>query len=44
MNRVPQSHLPVTAITHAGLSGKNNEDRYAVTAFHLKEGRRKIPQ
>lgn len=31
-----RSHLTVKAATHAGLSGKNNEDRYAVCAFELE--------
>jgi protein phosphatase len=30
-----RSHLHVTASTHPGMSGKNNEDRYAVAAFRL---------
>jgi protein phosphatase len=29
------SHLHITAGTHAGMSGKINEDRYAVSAYHL---------
>lgn len=29
------SHLRVTAISHPGMTGKNNEDRYGVSAFHL---------
>lgn len=33
-----RSHLTVKAATHAGLSGKNNEDRYAVCAFELEDG------
>jgi len=33
MIRVEKSHFPVAARTHAGMSGKNNEDRFAVTAF-----------
>lgn len=35
MIRVAQSHLAVAAQTHPGMSGKNNEDRYAVSAFQL---------
>ncbi len=31
-----RSHLTVKAASHAGLSGKNNEDRYAVCAFELE--------
>ena len=30
-----QTHLPVVALTHPGMTGKNNEDRYVVTAFRL---------
>jgi PPM family protein phosphatase len=30
-------HLLVTATTHPGMSGKNNEDRYTVSAFRLSE-------
>lgn len=37
-----QAHLPVTALTHPGMSGKNNEDRFAVTA-HQTAGRRGQP-
>ncbi len=33
MKRRSRSHIRVEAITHAGLSGKTNEDRYAVNAF-----------
>lgn len=32
---VERSHLFVAVNSHAGMSGKNNEDRYAVTAFQL---------
>ena len=38
MKRVEQSHLLVAAQTHPGMTGKNNEDRYAVSAYKL--GRR----
>ena len=36
---IPQkrAHLAVAAITHAGMSGKNNEDRYAIHAYVLGE-------
>ena len=30
-----QAHLAVAALSHAGMSGKNNEDRYAVHAYTL---------
>jgi serine/threonine protein phosphatase PrpC len=42
MIRVAQSHLAVAAQTHPGMSGKNNEDRYAVSAFQL-ETRKRTP-
>ncbi|MFN2195090.1 MAG: PP2C family protein-serine/threonine phosphatase [Anaerolineales bacterium] len=32
-----QSHLAVAAVTHPGMQGKNNEDRFSVSAFHLGE-------
>lgn len=35
MNRTSRAHLNVEAQTHAGMSGKNNEDRYAVASFAL---------
>jgi len=35
-------HLHVSAITHPGMSGKNNEDRYSVSAFRT-EGKQQIP-
>lgn len=35
MITVAQAHLPVTAVTHPGSKGKNNEDRYAVTAYQV---------
>ncbi len=36
MRRIQHSHLPVTALTHPGMRGKNNEDRYGVTAFRME--------
>jgi len=33
MNRSQRPHLNVAALSHAGMSGKNNEDRYAVFAY-----------
>lgn len=38
MRRVQHSHLLVTAVTHPGMRGKNNEDRYGVTAFRMGKG------
>lgn len=35
MIRVARAHLNVEAQTHAGMAGKNNEDRYAVASFIL---------
>lgn len=35
MNRTSRAHLNVEAHTHAGLSGKNNEDRFSVASFTL---------
>lgn len=37
MIRTPRAHLNVEAQTHAGMTGKNNEDRYAVASFVLDE-------
>jgi len=37
MIRSTLAHLQVAAITHAGMSGKNNEDRYAVSSFQLSK-------
>lgn len=34
-----RSHLHVAAKTHEGMSGKNNEDRYAVSAFRLEDAK-----
>ncbi|HEX9013999.1 MAG TPA: protein phosphatase 2C domain-containing protein [Anaerolineaceae bacterium] len=39
MIRADQTHLPVVARTHPGMTGKNNEDRYAVTAYRLRTPR-----
>lgn len=36
MLRVEKTHLPVAALTHPGMKGKNNEDRFGVTAFRTK--------
>jgi len=40
MIRTQRAHLIVEAQTHAGMTGKNNEDRYAVTSFVLEENNR----
>lgn len=40
MIRITRAHLNVEAQTHAGLAGKNNEDRYAVASFVLDKDER----
>jgi protein phosphatase len=40
MIRIAHSAFPITALTHPGMSGKNNEDRYAVSAYRLSRGDR----
>lgn len=35
MIRLPQAHLHVVARTHPGMTNKQNEDRFAVTAYRL---------
>ena len=39
-----RAHLHVAALTHPGMKGKNNEDRYAVTSYFLEkpEGTRAV--
>lgn len=37
MIRTEKTHLKSVARSHAGMSGKNNEDRFGVSAFHLDE-------
>ena len=37
MIRTSRAHLNVEAHTHQGMTGKNNEDRYAVASFHVSE-------
>ena len=37
MIRTTRAHLNVEAQTHAGMTGKNNEDRYAVSSFVLDD-------
>ncbi len=37
MNRSQRAHLHVAALSHAGMAGKNNEDRYAVTSYTVGE-------
>jgi PPM family protein phosphatase len=40
MIRTVRAHLNVEAQTHAGMTGKNNEDRYAVASFILDKKER----
>ncbi|RPJ22051.1 MAG: hypothetical protein EHM33_24605, partial [Chloroflexi bacterium] len=40
MIRTIRAHLNVEAQTHAGMTGKNNEDRYAVASFVLDKNER----
>ncbi len=42
MIRVDRSHLSVVAETHPGMTGKNNEDRFAVSAYRLNR-RGRVP-
>jgi PPM family protein phosphatase len=42
MIRVEQTHLNVVAQTHPGMKGKNNEDRFAVSAYRISE-RSRVP-
>ena len=37
MIRISRAHLNVEAYSHQGMTGKNNEDRYAVASFHVSE-------
>jgi protein phosphatase len=37
-----RAHLHISTITHPGMSGKNNEDRFAVSRYRL-EGERSLP-
>jgi serine/threonine protein phosphatase PrpC len=37
MIRTDRAHLNVFAQTHTGMTGKNNEDRYAISSFQLSE-------
>ncbi len=39
MNRSQHTHLTVAALSHAGLSGKNNEDRYAVSSYTSEDNK-----
>ena len=37
MIRSSLAHLHVAALSHPGMTGKNNEDRYAVSSFKLSD-------
>lgn len=37
MKRIEHSHLPVAALSHPGMRGKNNEDRYGVLALQQED-------
>jgi serine/threonine protein phosphatase PrpC len=37
MIRISRAHLQVAAVTHPGLAGRQNEDRFAVSAYRLSE-------
>src|SRR3990172_2496986 len=37
MIRSSLAHLHLAALSHPGLAGKNNEDRYAVASFHVNK-------
>ena len=37
MIRTPSAHLHVAAVTHPGMGGRQNEDRYSVSSFQLGE-------
>jgi PPM family protein phosphatase len=39
MNRSQHTHLSVAALSHAGMIGKNNEDRYSVSSYTDEEGK-----
>lgn len=39
MIQIKQAHLPIAALTHPGMSGKNNEDSFAVSAYSKENGR-----
>ena len=35
MIKMAKSHVPVAADTHAGMTGKNNEDNFLVSAYKI---------
>ncbi|GAB4416878.1 MAG: hypothetical protein Kow002_03020 [Anaerolineales bacterium] len=43
MIRTEHAHLLTAALSHAGMSGKNNEDRFAVTSFLLGDEENPTP-
>jgi PPM family protein phosphatase len=36
MKRIEHAHLHIAAVTHPGLSGKNNEDNFAVSSYQVE--------
>ena len=38
MIRSSLAHLHIAALSHPGMSGKNNEDRYALSSYMLEGG------
>jgi hypothetical protein len=43
MIAVERAHLHVAALSHPGMSGKNNEDRYSVSAHQIGSAHPKSP-
>ncbi|HAV76601.1 MAG TPA: hypothetical protein DCX53_04525 [Anaerolineae bacterium] len=37
MIRISRSHLHVEAYSHQGMTGKNNEDRFAIASYHVSD-------
>ena len=37
MIRASAAHLHIAALSHSGMAGKNNEDRYAISSFRMGE-------
>jgi protein phosphatase len=37
MNRIKKAHINNVALSHPGMTGKNNEDRFGVSAFSLSD-------
>ena len=41
-DELENAHLEIAALTHPGMTGKNNEDRYGVTAYTDPNGKRVV--